>query len=119
MKVIESDNPDRLPIDFTIEDDGDNVCWVWGTGEPVAIDNSVYSRDINVECDHTKITYGDDDEQGECAICGARCDWHWEEDNGDVEDYHWEGRVRVPHQWYMSNVPAGMVKKCLEEVYGA
>lgn len=109
MKVRESDNPDRMPIDFTIEDDTDNVCWVWGNDK----DN------LQIECDHAQIAYGDVDEQGVCAVCGARCDWHWEEDNGDVEDYHWEGKVRVPHQWYMSNVPAGMVKKYLEEKYGA
>lgn len=106
LMVRESDNPDRDPIDFTIEDGNDNVCWVWGT----TLD------DVQVECDHAVVTYGkDDDEQGECVVCGAVCDWHWENDSGSVEDHHWEGKERIPHRWYRANVLSGLVGQHLKE----
>lgn len=34
LKMRESDNPERLPIDFSIEDEADNVCWIVQRKEP-------------------------------------------------------------------------------------
>lgn len=51
-------------------------------------------------CEHEEVIYGDDYERGTCKQCGATCDWHWEDDSGSVEDYHWEGKERVPDKWY-------------------
>lgn len=88
LRMRESDSEDREPIDFAIEDDNDNVCWVWGS-EPWT--------DIQVECDHPYqcIDWGDDDEMGECELCGAQCHWHWEYnyDNG------YKAGERVIHGW--------------------
>lgn len=108
MKIRESDNPDRKPIDFSVEDENDNVAWVWGNTPD----------DIEIECDHAEVTYGDDDEEGECVICGARCEWHYEDDSGSVEDYHWEGKEKVPHHWTKANIPSGLIGKYIKEQYG-
>ena len=110
LKIRQSDNPDREPIDFSIEDNNDNVCWVWGS-HPV--------DDVQVECDHPEqcIDYGDDDEQGECVLCGAKCDWHWEKDVIDnYPDSIREIQVRVPHEWYHPRKIGGLVKECLDEL---
>lgn len=104
LNIRESDNPERLPIDFAIEDDQDNVAWVWGHD----------LNDVQVECNHAAVVFGKGDEQGECLICGAHCDWHWEDDSGNVEDYNWIGVSPVPHQWYTNNKPAGIIKEYLE-----
>ena len=59
-------------------------------------------------CEHEEVIYGDDDERGTCKQCGATCDWHWGDDSGSVEDYHWEGKERVPDRWY-TNEDAGTI----------
>ena len=108
LNLRESDNPDREPIDFCIEDEEDNVAWVWGKTP----DN------VSVECDHAVIEYGDEDEMGECLVCGALCDWHWEEDTGNVEGHHWEGKRQVPHQWYNPDKPSGVIGDYLNTLKG-
>lgn len=109
LTIRESDSPDRKPVDFTIEDGNDNVCWVWGDTP----DN------VKIECDHAVIDYGDDDDlRGRCLVCGAACDWHWEDDSGDVEDYHWEGKERVPHYWHEPINNRGIVKMYLRRLKG-
>lgn len=90
-----SDDPDDYePIDFTIDDGEDNVAWVWGS-EPW--------HDIQVECNHPEgaIDWGDDDECGECLLCGAQCTWHWEEgeeyegvdEDGDIVSSKYGDRI--------------------------
>ena len=107
LRVRESDNPDRLAVDFSIEDENDNVAWVWGTPE-----------DYEVECDHGIVEYDDDEHVGECLICGATCDWHFEEDNGNVGDYYWNGKYKVPHSWHYEKDRGGIIKQYVKEVYG-
>lgn len=97
LSIRESDNPDRDTVDFTIEDAEDNVVWVWGTPE-----------DYEVECPHDFTDYEDDETVGECPICGATCDWHWETDEN--------GRYRVPHEWHKGN--GGIIKQYIKEQYG-
>lgn len=98
LSLRESDAPDRLPIDFSIEDDEDNVAWVWGDW-----------KDYEVDCTHPYqcIDWGDDDERGECELCGAQCDWRWERDE--------DGQSREPHAWHKGN--GGLIKKIIEEKY--
>lgn len=111
FKVRESDNPERSPIDFTIEDGKDNVAWVWGSGEIVAVDNERYDYDYEVECDHAIVDYGDDDEQGYCPICGKHCDWHYEESADDGYTI----KERVPHCWHEGD--GGIIKQYVKENY--
>lgn len=100
LKVRESDNPERSPIDFTIEDGEDNVAWVWGEW-----------NGYEVECTHPNIEYEDDETQGYCPICGEYCDWHY-----DISaDDGYTIKERVPHQWYEGD--GGIIKKYIEEEY--
>lgn len=107
----ESDDPDREPIDFNIEDDMDNVAWVWGSHP---------TDDIQIECnhptDHGCVEFGDEDTQGECVLCGATCDWHYEEDDGNVEDYCWKGKTPCIDEWYNPKKIGGIVGKYLKEL---
>lgn len=58
------------------------------------------------ECDHEDIEFGEDDERGECKVCGATCDWHWETDvvnEGHDDDGNYTcqtAKVRVPDEWH-------------------
>ena len=79
-----ADDPDDgEPIDFSIDDGTDNVAWVWGS-EPFS--------DYEIECNHPDecIEWGDDDECGECLLCGDQCTWGWVDDVVD-EGYDEDG----------------------------
>lgn len=108
LTIYESEAPDRLPVDFSIDDGCDNVAWAWGDAD-----------DYEVECDHAVVDYGDDDERGECLVCGATCDWHYEKDvvnEGHDEDgnyYCQEGEERVPHEWHRGS--GGIIKQYINE----
>lgn len=104
LKIRESDSPDRLPIDFSIEDDQDNVCWVWGENP----------YDVEVECDHPHqcIEFDDDETVGECALCGATCDWHYEVD----WDSGYKASERTPHGWHRPEKIGGLVGKYLKQL---
>ena len=60
--------------------------------------------------------------QGECAICGATCDWHYEKEvvnEGHDEDGNYTCQVekeRVPHEWYFPKKIGGIVGKYLKEL---
>ena len=115
LTVHESEAPDREVIDFSIDDGNDNVAWVWGNGEPIAVDNKAYDYNYEVECDHAIVEYGDDDEQGRCVVCGRTCDWHYEKEVVDnYPDSITEVDVRVPHEWYEGD--GGIIKRYVEEV---
>ena len=107
LTILYNEAEDRKPIDFSIADEEDNVCWVWGE-----------KGDIEVECSHPScaVEYDDDDPVGECAICGATCDCHYEADNGNVEEYAWSGRKLVPHEWYFPKKIGGIVGDYLKEL---
>lgn len=104
LRLRESDNPERLPIDFSIEDDDNNICWVWGKN----VD------DVEIECNHPYqcIDWGDDDECGECELCGAQCNWHWEYNYDDG----YKAGERVVHGWERPTKIAGLVGKYLKEL---
>lgn len=111
----ESDNPDKEPIDFSIEDDEDNVAWVWGS-EPF--------NDVQFECNHPYecTEFGDETEQGECLLCGATCDWHyeeeWEDDGHDDEGNCVGHKVQEPviTEWYHPKKIGGMIGDYLKEL---
>lgn len=109
LKVNWSEAEDREPIDFSISDGEDNVCWVWGS-EPY--------KDVQIECNHPYqcVEYDDDEPVGECALCGAECDCHYELDEGNVEDYYWSGRRLVPHEWHMPDKIGGIVGRYLKKL---
>lgn len=103
LTMYQKDDPNREPIDFTIADSyGNNVCWVWGKTP----------EDTEVDCNHPYVEYGDDDERGECKICGATCDWHWEEsaDDGYTIQEH------MPHAWYIPDRIGGIIGEYLNEL---
>lgn len=120
LTIYESEAPDREVIDFSVYDSdrGDNVAWVWGGGDTVAVDNKEYNYDYEVECDH-KIEWGDDDERGYCVVCGKECDWHYENqvvDEGKDEDGNYTCRtadVRVVDGWHEGD--GGIIKQYIEQ----
>lgn len=96
---------DREPIDFCIEDDHDNAVWVWGS-DPW--------NDVQIECNHPNeyIEFDDDETVGECTLCGATCDWHY---NVSADDGY-TVKERVPHEWYKPKKIGGIVGRYLEEL---
>lgn len=105
LKVYWSEADDREPIDFSISDGEDNVCWVWGS-EPW--------KDVQIECDHPYgcVEYDDDETVGECALCGATCDWHYETNLGDDMLV----KERIPHDWHMPDKIGGIVGRYLKRL---
>ena len=112
----QADAYENEPIEFTIVDGDKKVAEVWGS-EPW--------YDVQCECNHPYecIEFGDDDEQGGCLICGAKCDWHYEDDLCDMGD---EGdgygyvihktQEREPHEWYSPKKIGGIIGKYLKEL---
>lgn len=111
LHVEWSEAEDREPIDFEIRDStGDLYATVWGS-EPW--------NDVQIDCNHDIVEYGDDDEQGVCKLCGATCDWHWE---NDVEDNYPDSikeiKVRVPHEIHFPEKIGGIVGDYLKKLQG-
>ena len=102
----ENDAKDRENIDFIIEDKYDNVAFVWGDRPD----------DVEWECSHPIVEFDDGEPVGECLLCGAKCDCHYEADVGNVEDYAWNGRGLVPHEWYPPKEVGGWIAKYLEDL---
>ena len=97
--LYESEAPDRLPIDFSIADEEDNVAWVWGD-----------RHDTDFECNHPSdcVEYDDDETVGECKLCGQFCMWHYADDG--------EGhKERAPHEWTPRRTVGGLIGKILKE----
>lgn len=110
-----SDPDDYEPIDFTIQDKSDDLVWVWGSHP---------TDDVAIECWHPDecIEWGDDDERGVCQLCGAECDWHYEDDVVD-EGHDEEGdytakamQIRVPDCWILPLRIGGLVGKYLRQM---
>ena len=101
LHVEHSEAEGREPIDFEIRDDNDELyATVWGS-HPI--------DDIQIDCNHDFVEYDDDETVGECPICGATCDWHYESDG--------EGhRARTPHDWHIPKKIGGIVGKYLQEL---
>ena len=100
LKIRYSDDKDREPIDFSIEDSEDNIAWVWGAKPD----------DVDWECNHYAVEFEDDELQGECPICGSYCDWHWETSGDDGVVI----KEQVPHTWYPRKEAGGIIKEILE-----
>lgn len=99
LKVVPSKNPNREKIDFEVRDDNGHVCaTVWGS-HPI--------NDIQIECEHPFVEYDDDETVGECPLCGATCNWHYEPDG----EGHSE---RVPHDWMYPEKIGGNIGVLLE-----
>jgi hypothetical protein len=102
LYVEHSQAEDREPIDFEIRTKNTHelIATVWGSNP---------FNDVDIDCEHGFVEYGDDiDEQGECPICGAACDWHYETD-GVI-------RYRVSHEWYKPEQIGGIVGKYIEDL---
>ena len=114
LRKYEAEAEDREPIDFSISNEEDNKCWVYGS-EPW--------RDYHVECDHPDeaIEWGDDDECGECLLCGAQCSWRWvEEDEYEGTDEYGDivsskSGYREIGEWHDTG-NKGLVGKYLEQL---
>lgn len=101
LEYRESDAPDRLQIDFTITDEEENVAWVWGD-----------AKEVEWECNHPRVEYDDDETVGECLVCGAVCDWHYEPYvDGDIV-----GAERRPHEWYRPDHVGGAIADIINEL---
>lgn len=96
-----SEAKDREAIDFEIRSKKTDELYatVWGS-EPW--------NDVQIDCDHELVEWGDDDEQGECILCGATCDWHYEMDDGY--------RYKVSHEWHTPKKIGGVVGRELERL---
>ena len=103
--VEHSEAEDRELIDFEIRDDKTDelIATVWGS-EPF--------NDVQIDCNHDIYAIDDDDLQGECLICGASCDWHYQTsaDDGYVI------KERIPHEWYFPKKIGGLVGEYLKEL---
>ncbi len=109
LKLRENDDPDRYEVDFTIEDGEDNVAWVWGYGM------SKYKElEPDFECNHPYqcIEFGDEDEQGQCKLCGCYCDWK------RVPDEDTPGHPE-PTEWYPRRNVGGLIREYLDELLRA
>lgn len=117
LNIRESDDPDREPIDFTVEDREDNVAWVYGS----CLD------DVDYECSHPTEPVWDGEDYGVCPVCGETCDWHWEKqvvDEGHDADGNYtckEAEVRVVNFWSgpRSNGVGGIIGRYIKETYGS
>lgn len=101
MTIKEADDDDRERVDFTVEENGDMVAWACGDD----------TNDVDFECDHPYmcVEFGDEiEDQGECLLCGAYCDWHYEDDG--------EGHgIPEPHEWYNPRDVGGFMKEYIDE----
>lgn len=101
LTMRENDSPNREKIDFFIEDGDGHECLVWGDTP----------EDVDWDCDHpVEPDYDDDETVGECPICGATCEWHWETNYDDG----YAAKDRVVHSWRRPEKLGGIVGKYLE-----
>ena len=69
LHIVQSDKSDRCKVDFEIRDDYNTFCAeVWGDD----------ASDMQIVCEHPAVEFDDDETVGECPICGATCNWHWD-----------------------------------------
>lgn len=116
IRFEESEAPDRETVDFDVRDSetDERYATVWGSGEIVAVDDERYEPDIEIDCDHPFIEWGDDDERGVCEICGATCDWHWVKDVSDMGEYTRVVDDREITEWHCAY--GGAIKEYMEGV---
>lgn len=104
LHVEHSEADDREPIDFEIRDDrGELYATVWGSHP---------TDDVQIDCEHGFVEYDDDETVGECPICGATCDWHYESSADDG----YAIQERVPHDWHTPEKIGGIVGRELKRL---
>lgn len=104
LHVEYSEADDREAIDFEIRDNhGELYATVWGSHP---------KDDVQIDCTHDFVEYDDDETVGECPICGATCDWHYESsaDDGYVI------QERVSHDWHTPEKIGGVVGRELKRL---
>lgn len=116
LRIEHSEAEDREPIDFDVRDTetDERYATVWGS-EPW--------HDIQCDCEHPLglIEFGDDDEQGECLICGATCDWKWTKDiyEGEDCDGNYTAReidVREIGDWHEAEELGGVIGDYIKQL---
>lgn len=104
---VEQNVNSEKPIDFSVKDSaGETCCDVWGNTPD----------DVEFECSHPIVEFDDGEPVGECLLCGAKCDCHYEADDGNVEGYYWSGRRQVPTSWAMPDKPGGIIGDYLKDL---
>lgn len=103
--VEHSEAEDREPIDFEIRDDKSDelIATVWGSNP---------FNDVQIDCNHDIYAIEDEELQGECLICGANCDWHYE---ANADDGH-TIKERVPYEWYTPKEIGGFVGDYIKDL---
>ena len=106
--MIHENNQKYHPIDYAIcdADDKEDVAFIWGDSK----DKIEYDCEHPIQC----VEFDDDEPVGQCMLCGASCDCHYELDEGNVEDYYWSGRRLVPHEWHTPEKPGGVIGKYIK-----
>lgn len=93
-----------------------------GADTVATICGSDLAKDIDIECSHPKccIEWGDDDERGECFLCGAQCDWGWMDDIAN-EGYDENGeycakcvKARQIGDWHLPEYVGGWIGKYIK-----
>lgn len=108
------DDYNSMPIYIEICEGPDTVATICGTD---------FVKDIDVECEHPECCrdWGDDDECGECLLCGDQCTWRWVEgeeyegvdEYGNVESSKWG--EREINEWHSTD-NKGLIGKLIEEL---
>lgn len=91
---------DHRKIDVTVRDSltNDILAFFWGDD----------LETLTLECNHTEVECDDPSERGTCLLCGAECDWGYDED----EFGH---KYPCPRQWYEQDVnPVIIYKRIME-----
>ena len=102
-KIEYPENKNENQIQVVDTETGDVYANLW-------IDN--LGDEIDIECDHDLVEYEDDETQGECLICGATCDWHYEEsaDDGYIV------KEPMPHDWHKPDKTGGVIGEYLKNL---
>lgn len=117
LRIEHSEAEDREPIDFDVRDTetDERYATVWGSNP---------TNDIQCDCEHPEhlVEFGDDDERGECLLCGATCDWGWKKEIVD-EGYDCNGEyygtlaeVREIGQWHEADKPSGLIGDIIKDI---
>ena len=103
LHVVQSEKNDRTKIDFRIVDENGTFC------AEVSGDDPNY---VEIDCEHPVVEFGDEEETGECPICGAWAVWHWQESADDGYTI----KEQVVDTWDYQNVPGGIIGNYLKEL---
>lgn len=115
LKIHENNEEDRRLVDFELSDEQSEVFWCAGDR----------FDDIDWECKHPMeyVSLGDEDEYGECLVCGSHCSWgfvkEWLDEGHDDETGSCIGQeIKVARvgEWFPRRSVGGAVGKYLKEL---